>query len=86
MFSEPSTTSNELGFHPRYEVTALEPKGNAIGNYMLILDCLIENILHDCGDDDCVKILQHCKEAIPARNEGGKVIIIEMMRGSGKRK
>jgi hypothetical protein len=37
-------------------------------------------------DDDCVKILQHCKEAIPARNAGGKVIIMEMMRGSSQGK
>ncbi|VAH24745.1 unnamed protein product [Triticum turgidum subsp. durum] len=40
------------------------------------------NILHDWGHDDCVKILQRCKEAIPARNAGGKVIIIDMVRGS----
>ncbi|VAH24747.1 unnamed protein product [Triticum turgidum subsp. durum] len=43
---------------------------------------LLKNILHDWGHDDCVKILQRCKEAIPARNAGGKVIIIDMVRGS----
>uniref|UniRef100_A0A0A9GF16 O-methyltransferase domain-containing protein n=1 Tax=Arundo donax TaxID=35708 RepID=A0A0A9GF16_ARUDO len=42
---------------------------------------LLKNILHDWGDDHCVKILQRCKDAIPARNAGGKVIIIEMVRG-----
>lgn len=26
---------------------------------------------------DCVKILQKCREAIPSRQEGGKVIIID---------
>uniref|UniRef100_A0ACD5WJX2 Uncharacterized protein n=1 Tax=Avena sativa TaxID=4498 RepID=A0ACD5WJX2_AVESA len=42
---------------------------------------VLKNILHDWGHDDCVKILQRCKEAIPARNAGGKVIIIDMVRG-----
>ncbi|CAM0906669.1 unnamed protein product [Alopecurus aequalis] len=43
---------------------------------------VLKNILHDWGHDDCVKILQRCKEAIPARKDGGKVIIIDMVRGS----
>lgn len=43
---------------------------------------LLKNVLHDWGHDDCVKILQRCKEAIPARSAGGKVIIIDMVRGS----
>ncbi|KAF8731705.1 hypothetical protein HU200_015635 [Digitaria exilis] len=43
---------------------------------------LLKNVLHDWSDEDCVKILQRCKQAIPARTKGGKVIIIEMMRGS----
>nr|XP_051183922.1 acetylserotonin O-methyltransferase 1-like [Lolium perenne] len=42
---------------------------------------VLKNILHDWGHDDCVKVLQRCKEAIPARNCGGKVIIIDMVRG-----
>lgn len=46
---------------------------------------LFQNILHDWSDDDCVKILQRCKEAIPARKDGGKVIILEMVRGLGPR-
>lgn len=40
---------------------------------------LLKWILHDWSDDDCVKILQRCKEAIPSKNEGGKIIIIEMV-------
>lgn len=43
---------------------------------------LLKNVLHDWGHDDCVKILRRCKEAIPARSAGGKVIIIDMVRGS----
>ncbi|TVU13542.1 hypothetical protein EJB05_40602 [Eragrostis curvula] len=42
----------------------------------------LKNILHEWVDKDCIKILQHCKEAIPARNAGGKVIIIDMVKGS----
>uniref|UniRef100_A0A0E0M5S6 O-methyltransferase domain-containing protein n=1 Tax=Oryza punctata TaxID=4537 RepID=A0A0E0M5S6_ORYPU len=44
---------------------------------------ILKNILHDWNDEDCVKILQRCKEAIPERKDGGKVIIVEMVRGSG---
>jgi hypothetical protein len=40
--------------------------------------------LHDWNDQDCVKILRRCKEAIPARDAGGKVIIIETVVGSGR--
>ncbi|CAM0958702.1 unnamed protein product [Alopecurus aequalis] len=42
---------------------------------------VLKNILHKWDHDGCVKILQRCKEAIPARNAGGKVIIIDMVRG-----
>jgi len=45
---------------------------------------LLKNILHDWRDDDCVKLLQRCKQAIPAKSDGGKVIIIEMVRGSAQ--
>ncbi|XP_006657087.1 acetylserotonin O-methyltransferase 1-like [Oryza brachyantha] len=44
---------------------------------------VLKSILHDWSDDDCVKILERCKEAIPERKAGGKVIIMEMVRGSG---
>jgi hypothetical protein len=41
-------------------------------------------ILHDWSDDDeCVKILlKNCKQAIPPRAAGGKVIIIDVVVGS----
>ncbi|KAJ4841477.1 putative O-methyltransferase 3, partial [Turnera subulata] len=38
---------------------------------------LLKWILHDWNDEECVKILKNCKEAIKGR-EGGKVIIIDM--------
>ncbi|EAZ00519.1 hypothetical protein OsI_22536 [Oryza sativa Indica Group] len=47
---------------------------------------LLKYVLHCFGDDDCVKILRWCKEAIPARDAGGKVIIINMVIGSGSQK
>ncbi|KAJ3679742.1 hypothetical protein LUZ60_017753 [Juncus effusus] len=38
-------------------------------------------ILHDWCDEDCVKILKLCKEAISSR-EAGKVIVVEIVVGS----
>ncbi|KAM3381536.1 hypothetical protein P3S68_007109 [Capsicum galapagoense] len=38
---------------------------------------LLKWVLHDWGDEDCIKILKKCKEAIPSKENGGKVIIIE---------
>jgi hypothetical protein len=38
----------------------------------------------DCWDDEhCVKILGQCKRAIPGREAGGKVIIINVVVGYG---
>lgn len=39
-------------------------------------------IMHDWGDEDCVKILKKCREAIIPTKDGkvgGKVIIIDML-------
>ncbi|KAL6595451.1 hypothetical protein ACP70R_047791 [Stipagrostis hirtigluma subsp. patula] len=40
-------------------------------------------ILHDWGDAECVKLLKNCKKAIPSKEEGGKVIILDMVVGTG---
>lgn len=40
-------------------------------------------VLHCWSDDNCVKVLRKCKEAIPARGAGGKVIIIDAVMGAG---
>ncbi|MCE3214919.1 hypothetical protein HAX54_000265 [Datura stramonium] len=40
---------------------------------------LLKWILHDWSDEDCVKILKNCKKAIPSKENGGKVIIIDMV-------
>jgi len=39
--------------------------------------------LHDWGNEECVKILKNCKKAIPPREEGGKVILIDMVVEEG---
>ncbi|XP_042466574.1 trans-resveratrol di-O-methyltransferase-like [Zingiber officinale] len=40
---------------------------------------ILKWILHDWNDEDCVRILRNCKKAIPPKEEGGKVIIFEMV-------
>ncbi|CAL4888301.1 unnamed protein product [Urochloa decumbens] len=40
--------------------------------------------LHDWDDDKCVKILKNCRKAIPSRDEGGKVIIVDIVVGAGQ--
>ncbi|XP_047046065.1 acetylserotonin O-methyltransferase 1-like [Lolium rigidum] len=47
---------------------------------------LLKSVMHDWRDDECVKILRKCKEAIPSKDAGGKVIIINMVVGSGTSK
>ncbi|KAJ1275082.1 hypothetical protein BS78_05G108800 [Paspalum vaginatum] len=42
---------------------------------------LLKLVLHFWNDEDCVKILEQCRKAIPSREEGGKVIIIEVVLG-----
>ncbi|CAL5408863.1 unnamed protein product [Camellia sinensis] len=36
-------------------------------------------VLHNWSDENCVKILKRCREAIPSKEDGGKVIIIDMV-------
>ncbi|KAJ0444804.1 putative O-methyltransferase domain, plant methyltransferase dimerization [Helianthus annuus] len=36
-------------------------------------------ILHDWSDEECMKILKRCREAIPSKENGGKLIIIDMV-------
>ncbi|XP_020082484.1 trans-resveratrol di-O-methyltransferase-like [Ananas comosus] len=43
---------------------------------------MLKWVLHDWDDEDCVRILRRCKEAIPPREAGGKVIVIEPVIGS----
>ncbi|TKY45204.1 Flavonoid 4'-O-methyltransferase [Spatholobus suberectus] len=36
-------------------------------------------VLHNWSDDDCIKILKNCKDAISGKGKGGKVIIIDIV-------
>ncbi|KAI7734254.1 hypothetical protein M8C21_011567 [Ambrosia artemisiifolia] len=40
---------------------------------------LLKWILHDWNDEKCIKILKQCKEAIPSKENRGKLIIIDMV-------
>ncbi|XP_061351756.1 isoflavone-7-O-methyltransferase 9-like [Gastrolobium bilobum] len=40
---------------------------------------LLKWVLHNWSDDDCIKILKNCKEAISGKSKGGKVIIIDIV-------
>ncbi|KAM0867852.1 hypothetical protein ACQ4PT_041709 [Festuca glaucescens] len=40
---------------------------------------MLKLVLHHWSDEDCVKILSQCRSAIPSREEGGKVIIINIV-------
>jgi trans-resveratrol di-O-methyltransferase len=39
----------------------------------------VQWILHDWNDEECVKILKNCKDAIAKKGKEGKVIIIDMV-------
>ncbi|VAI63006.1 unnamed protein product [Triticum turgidum subsp. durum] len=43
---------------------------------------LLKLVLHFWSDEDCVKILAQCKKAVPPRDAGGKVIVIDIVLGS----
>lgn len=49
--------------------------------YILFIHVLFIWVLHDWVDADCIKILKNCKKAIPLRDAGGKVIILDMVIG-----
>nr|GMD81155.1 trans-resveratrol di-O-methyltransferase-like [Ipomoea batatas]GMD82206.1 trans-resveratrol di-O-methyltransferase-like [Ipomoea batatas]GME21699.1 trans-resveratrol di-O-methyltransferase-like [Ipomoea batatas] len=53
--------------------------GNMFENIPAANAVLLKWIMHDWEDEECVKILKKCREAIPIREEGGKVIIIDMV-------
>ncbi|KAJ3695245.1 hypothetical protein LUZ60_000622 [Juncus effusus] len=47
---------------------------------------LLKWILHGRNDEECVKILRKCKEVIPAKEKGGKIIIMDLVVGSEREK
>uniref|UniRef100_A0A251S309 Putative O-methyltransferase COMT-type, S-adenosyl-L-methionine-dependent methyltransferase n=1 Tax=Helianthus annuus TaxID=4232 RepID=A0A251S309_HELAN len=40
---------------------------------------LLNWILHDWSDEECMKILKQCRKAIPSKENGGKLIIMDMV-------
>ncbi|XBJ11625.1 O-methyltransferase ZRP4 [Aegilops tauschii subsp. strangulata] len=45
----------------------------------------LKSVLHDWDDEKCVKILKTCRKAVPPREAGGKVIIIDIVVGADKK-
>ncbi|CAO2141546.1 unnamed protein product [Urochloa humidicola] len=43
---------------------------------------MLKLVLHHWSDEECVKILEQCKKAIPSREEGGKVLVGDIVIGS----
>ncbi|KAJ4817306.1 O-methyltransferase [Rhynchospora pubera] len=51
-------------------------------NYVPPADAvLLKWVLHDWSNEDCIRILQRCKDAISSRKAGGKVIVMEAVVG-----
>lgn len=40
---------------------------------------LLKLVLHSLSDEECVKILKKCREAIPSKEKGGKVVVIDIV-------
>ncbi|CAL9075084.1 unnamed protein product [Musa acuminata var. zebrina] len=47
--------------------------------YVWIQLYTLQWVLHDWKDAECVKILKRCREAIPSKQNGGKVIVIDIV-------
>ena len=48
----------------------------------LYFHLFLQFIFHDWSDEDCVRILKRCNEAVSTREPKGKVIIIDTVVGS----
>ncbi|KAK8514069.1 hypothetical protein V6N12_008786 [Hibiscus sabdariffa] len=71
-------------------VVANMPPTTATGNLNFVAGDLFQHIppadailmklvLHAFGDEDCIKILKKCREAIPTEGKKGKVVIIDIV-------
>ncbi|KAK9123020.1 hypothetical protein Sjap_012622 [Stephania japonica] len=66
------------------EISMVEFVGGDMFEFIPPADAvLLKWILHDWNNKDCVRILKRCKEAIPSKEEGGRVIILDMVAESG---
>jgi isoflavone-7-O-methyltransferase len=39
----------------------------------------LQSVLLNWSDEDCIKILKRCREAIPCEDDGGKLVLVEMV-------
>ncbi|KAK1268126.1 Trans-resveratrol di-O-methyltransferase [Acorus gramineus] len=63
--------------------TLVDFKGGNMFEHIPPSDAIILKLIcHDWDDEDCVKILKQCKKAIPPKEEGGKVMILDMVVNS----
>ncbi|KAJ6670248.1 O-METHYLTRANSFERASE [Salix viminalis] len=40
---------------------------------------IMKSVLLNWSDEDCIKILKRCREAIPSTDDGGKLVLVEMV-------
>ncbi|KAF9683617.1 hypothetical protein SADUNF_Sadunf04G0032500 [Salix dunnii] len=40
---------------------------------------IMKSVLLNWSDEDCIKILKRCREAIPSADDGGKLVLVEMV-------
>ncbi|KAI3936930.1 hypothetical protein MKW92_013318 [Papaver armeniacum] len=82
---------------PHLKCTVLDLPHVSPNNLLLVAGDMFESIphadailskftLHNWTDKECVKILKKCREAIPSREQGGKVIIIDAVVEEHKNK
>ncbi|TVU25807.1 hypothetical protein EJB05_28317, partial [Eragrostis curvula] len=54
-------------------------KGNMFKSIPPAQVVMLKMVLHHWSDEDCVKILANCKRAIPSRENGGKVLLSDIV-------
>ena len=71
-------------------MTDLVTANQTIFNFLSIFLIIVtlndtQCVLHDWTDEECVKILKKCKEAITSKGKEGRVIIIDIVMESEKK-
>ncbi|XP_078178398.1 myricetin O-methyltransferase-like isoform X2 [Carex rostrata] len=74
VFDLPHVISNVLKCDELFDAV----EGNMFEKIPAADAVILKHVLRDWPDDDCIKILQKCREAISPVEVGGKVIIIEL--------
>jgi trans-resveratrol di-O-methyltransferase len=79
-----------MGFIPPADALLLKVRSctrtscTALNYFRLIFFAIfcLQFILRDWGDEDCVRILKRCRDAVSAREPKGKLVIIDTVVGS----